>query len=226
MSAVNQVLGESYNSFSGVDIKAVFNNVAIGNLQAISYSINREKAPVYTMGKADPRGFARGKRSIAGTMIFIVFDRGPLIGTFGAFATNPANRLNFSADKEELQAFPGANVTADINQGIAQSREALAILRQESNITRVGGDQAITAPWYADQIPPFDVTLAAANEYGALAVARILQIEILNEGMGVSIDDIQTENQMTYVARQVVNFQNIPNPNMDKVGTPVEVLPS
>lgn len=219
-------IGQSYNSFSGIDIKAVFNNVVIGELQAISYSITREKAPIYTMGKADPRAFARGKRGIAGTLIFIVFDRGALIGTFGAFANVDSNKLNFSADKEELKAFPGANQTPNINEGIAQSRESLASLRTESNIQNVGGDQAITSPWYADQIPPFDVTLAAANEYGALAVMRIFQLEILNEGYGVSIDDIVSEQQMTYVARQVINWQNITNPNLGAVGTPVEVAPA
>ena len=220
-------IGQSYNSFSGIDIKAVFNNVVIGELQAISYSITREKAPIYTMGKADPRAFARGKRGIAGTLIFIVFDRGSLIGTFGAFALSDNDKLNFSADKEELKAFPGANVTPNINQGIAQSRESLATLRDKNgSLKNVGGDQAITAPWYADQVPPFDVTLAAANEYGALAVLRIFQLEILNEGYGVSIDDIVSEQQMTYVARQVINWQNIPNPNISAVGTGEEIAAS
>lgn len=36
----------SHNSFSGVDIKATFANMAMGELQAISYSITREKAPI------------------------------------------------------------------------------------------------------------------------------------------------------------------------------------
>lgn len=219
MANANAAIGQSYNSFSGIDIKAVFNNVVLGELQAISYSITREKAPIYTMGKADPRSFARGKRGIAGTLIFIVFDRGALIGTFGAFQSNTAQHLRFSADKEELKAFPGADVTPNINQGIAQSRDALATLRTESNLQNVGGDQAITAPWYSDQIPPFDITLAAANEYGALAVMRIFQAEILNEGYGVSIDDIVSEQQSTYVARQIINWQNVPNARLDAVGT-------
>lgn len=225
MATSTKAIGQSYNSFSGVDIKAVFNNVAIGELQAISYSITREKAPIYTMGSADPRSFSRGKRGIAGTLIFVVFDRGALIGTFGAFALNPANKLNFSADKEELRAV-GTDVTANIAQGIAESRALLEAARNESSIQNVGGDQAITAPWYADQIPPFDVTLAAANEYGALAVMRIYQLEILNEGYGVSIDDIVSEQQMTYVARSVVPWQNIDNPNIDAIGTAIEVEPA
>ena len=36
----------SHNSFSGVDIKATFGGVVVAELQAISYSITREKAPI------------------------------------------------------------------------------------------------------------------------------------------------------------------------------------
>jgi hypothetical protein len=154
-----------------------------------------------------------------------VFDRGALVGTFGAFSENVGDRLNFSADKEELRAVQAGN-TPNIQQGLQESRELLEASRTESNLLNVGGDQAITAPWYADQIPPFDVTLAAANEYGALAVMRIFQVEVLNEGYGVSIDDIVSEQQLTYVARQVINWQSIDNPNIDKIGTPVTVDPA
>jgi hypothetical protein len=34
---------KSYNSFSGVDIKGVFGNMVVAELQAISYAITREK---------------------------------------------------------------------------------------------------------------------------------------------------------------------------------------
>ena len=78
----------SYNSFSGVDIKAVFGSVTLAELQAISYSVTREKAPLYTMGSADPRSFSRGKRGIAGTLIFLVFDSHALLGTFGQIAAD------------------------------------------------------------------------------------------------------------------------------------------
>ena len=74
---------KGYNSFSGVDIKAVFGNMVIGELQAISYSVSREKAPLYTMGSADCRAYSRGKRGIAGTLIFLMFDRHAFLGHFG-----------------------------------------------------------------------------------------------------------------------------------------------
>ena len=73
---------KTFNSFSGVDITPIFQGKAIGEIQAISYSVNREKAPVYTMGKASPRSFARGKRGIAGSLIFIVFDQHALLERF------------------------------------------------------------------------------------------------------------------------------------------------
>jgi hypothetical protein len=49
--------------------------------------------------------------------------------------------------------------------------------------------QEVVAPWYSDQILPFDVTITGASEYGAMCAAKIFGIEILNEGWGSSIDD-------------------------------------
>jgi hypothetical protein len=68
-------------------------------------------------------------------------------------------------------------------------------------IDNVGSMNELATPWYSDQILPFDVTLAGANEYGAMAAAKIFGLEILNEGTGHSIDDAVTEMQATFVAR-------------------------
>lgn len=58
----------------------------------------------------------------------------------------------------------------------------------------------IAVPWYTDQVLPFDITLAGANEYGAAASAKLFGVEILNEGFGTSIDDTVLEMQATTVA--------------------------
>ena len=57
----------------------------------------------------------------------------------------------------------------------------------------IQGFKEPATPWYSDQILPFDITLAAANEYGAAASAKLFGIEILNEGYGMSIDDSVAE---------------------------------
>lgn len=56
---------------------------------------------------------------------------------------------------------------------------------------------------YADMIPPFDVTLTFANEYGQAAFQKIYDIDILDEQSGVSVDSIVMERAMSYVARRI-----------------------
>ena len=80
--ALTEEYTKTYTSFSGCDITAAFNGKVIGELQGITYSVSREKAPIYTMGSAEPRSFSRGKRGIAGTLVFTVFDRDALIEEF------------------------------------------------------------------------------------------------------------------------------------------------
>lgn len=65
--------------FSGADIKAVISTGdklwVLGELQTISYSIHREKPSVMLLGRVSPAGFTRGARTIAGSMIFTVFNQ-------------------------------------------------------------------------------------------------------------------------------------------------------
>ena len=101
MAPVASPFSRSYNSFSGVDIKGVFASKVIAELQAISYSVTREKAPIYTMGSADPRSFSRGKRGIAGTLVFVVFDRHVLLSLLGGYSNDGG--LKFQSDKDDIR---------------------------------------------------------------------------------------------------------------------------
>jgi hypothetical protein len=168
---------KTFNSFSGIDITAVFNGSSIGTLQAISYSINREKAAIYTMGRANPRAFSRGKRMIAGSLVFILFDTNPMISHFSG--------ARFLGDVDEnLQGFGTGAGDAAVADGANGFQETQIAMRAS----------------YVDQIPPFDVVLAAANEYGERASMKIVGVELMNENSGFSIDDIVVEQQYTYIA--------------------------
>jgi hypothetical protein len=63
-----------------------------------------------------------------------------------------------------------------------------------------------------DQILPFDVTLAGTNEIGAATCMRIYGVEILNEGMGISIDDTVLEQQASFVARGLEPWHAVVSP--------------
>ena len=189
----------SYTSFGGVDIRAIFNNVPIGTLQGISWSITREKVPLYTLGEPDPRSFSRGKRGIAGSLIFLQFDRHALLGEM---LKGEGGR--FWSDKDSLR--PSENGLGVVAGQNSRNSAANPIFSQESdfgNVLDPNDDQEFVPAWLADQLWPFDVTLVGANEYGARTSMRILGLEILNEGSGVSIDDMVLEQQMTYAARQI-----------------------
>lgn len=68
------------NSFSGCDMRAIVHSdgqspVTFGNLSTLTYSIHRERFPVRGCGSTYPRGFTAGPRTLAGTMVFTIFDR-------------------------------------------------------------------------------------------------------------------------------------------------------
>lgn len=73
------------SSYSGCDIIPVaygrnettgeYELFVLGNIQTITYSIHRNKGGVFTLGRSNVKGVTRGNRTIAGSLIFTVFDR-------------------------------------------------------------------------------------------------------------------------------------------------------
>lgn len=180
---------KTYNSFSGVDIHAIFGGSVIGEIQGISFTVSREKAPIYTMGRADPRAFCRGKRGIAGTVIFTVFDRQILLEALREQAI-------FWADTEEVNA---------TNQRRSDGFQIVPQAGRESS-DRLGS--AVPArPWYEDQIPPFSIVLVGINEYGHQMEMQIRGVEILNSGQGISVDDLMIDQQMTFVCTDIIPWR-------------------
>jgi hypothetical protein len=177
----------SFNSFSGADIKAVFGAKEVGNLMAVSYAIQREKAPIYVLGEANPRGFSRGKRGIAGSLIFIQFDTHAILEQFST-----GNLGNFVKKKYEISP-------SDLKQDDA----AIGAITADVNPEALG---AVSRAFYADQIPPFDITVAACNEFGIQARCVIHGCELMNEGWGMGIEDRQADMQTTYLARAVTRW--------------------
>ena len=224
-------LSRTYTSFSGVDIKVVIDGHVAGTMQAVSYAIQREKAPIYVMGRVDPLSFSRGKRGIAGTMISIMLDQHMIwrepwasgsnvildndeiipdefsktINATPSGASNPitpSNLGNRITDFAGLGSVAGTGVTPDLDRALG-------------GVNAQGVQGSIASEWgpqranYVDQIAPFDISIVAVNEYGKAAMMRIYGCEILNEGSGFSIDDIVIENQMTYICRTILPWKSM-----------------
>jgi hypothetical protein len=77
----------------------------------------------------------------------------------------------------------------------------------DTQVSDIYGMHELAAPSYSDQVLPFDITLAGTNEYGAMCAAKILGVEILNEGSGISVDDAVSQALATFVARAIEPVQ-------------------
>ena len=70
----------TYNSYAGTDIVAEMvipgeGPMVLGELQTLSYSIHRENTPVRLLSHSNVAGFVKGPRTIAGSLIFTVFEQ-------------------------------------------------------------------------------------------------------------------------------------------------------
>lgn len=204
---MNQSFDYKYNkmSFGGCDITAILGGTIFGQLQAISFNVQREKGPVYVMGSSDPVAFARGKRAIAGSMVFIDIDKSSFLSNFNE---DSVGQSQFFAKKRDIRY--------DFNSANA-GRESFSSMFGQNSASRAGGETNSieslfsgsqgptiqTTAWFMDQIPPFDVFLSADNEAGGGMKKTIAGVEILNEGSGVSIDDLVLESQCTFIAKSM-----------------------
>lgn len=172
--AIKTTFDKTENGFSGIDMIVTFDGLWIGELQGISYSVTREKAPTFTMGSPNPRAFSRGKRGISGALVFAVFDRSAILQEMNKETRHHYHEKNGG----------GANVL-DFTKGDAPK-----------------------APlnMYPDQILPFNIVINGANEYGESTNMEIVGVELMQTGSGMSIDDVQTNEQYSFVAREIKFF--------------------
>lgn len=253
-------------SFSGADLVATFANKVIGELQQISWAVQRDKAPVFTLGSSDPRSISRGKRGIAGSMVFAVFDHDSLVAALQSVWDQIAPKAMFTASANLLKStsedFQNALDMVKWNNKVSESAlaeagqtQGLGTVISVDNGTRAGygfsydrniseysskigaqrmegsdggprviGEDGLVKEWnkggevyvpagfspirgenivYADTLPPFDVTLTFASEYGHTAFQKIYDVDILNESSGASVDTVVMARQVTWIARRL-----------------------
>lgn len=166
MTARPSTYMHTYNTYSGVDIIATMTPtggkpVVIGELQTISYSIHRDKFPVRVLGKINPIGFTTGGRTIAGSLIFTVFDRHIIMRIIDAMNSSMYESLTEN-DREDMK----------MNMKM-------------------------------DELPPIDITIAFKNELGDASNIKLYGITFVDEGQVMSIEDMITEQTMSYMAQDI-----------------------
>lgn len=157
------------------------------------------------MGSAEPRSFSRGKRGCAGTLVFTTFDRDALLKGLKEYA---ANQASFQRIGGELNMHP-ISIDEWDKKMTAMAGLAGDNLASQNAEETTNNIVKIADPHYADEIPPFDITISFANEYGQKAYMVLYGVELLNEGAGFSIDTITAEKACTFVCRRVDSMEPV-----------------
>lgn len=198
MSAITEntsTFTKAYTSFSGADISIYIAGERQYQAQSIAYSITREKAPIYVLGSADPVAFSRGKRGIAGSLIFSSVATDAMGDTL--------DHSRFAAKDTDLAYYMNKK-GANLNNYVSSAGNGVP-----GQVDLTKGNAAYVAPIYYDQLLPFNVVIMGVNEAGQVAQMVIFGLEIITVGSGLSIDDTSNETQMSYVAKSISRWKPI-----------------
>lgn len=61
--------------------------------------------------------------------------------------------------------------------------------------------------WFYDELPPFNITILGANEYGHTLKQVLYNVVLTNWGTTYSVDDLMTEQTYTYIASEATPVQ-------------------
>ena len=157
--ATRETVEGVFSSFTGSDMRMFFSLSETSSLRykllvecsTLTVSVHREKAPVRSVGYIGAKAYARGRRTVAGTMVLIQFTTDVL--------------YRFIQDVWQHDAFSKDDPYVKI-----------------------------------DQLPPFDITILFTNEYGDASYRRLLGVDFLTDGTVYSVNDMLTEQTISYVA--------------------------
>ena len=188
-------------SFSGSDTRvyAYFNKdkiVRLETMHTLSLSVYEAKGRVRSLGFKTVRGFTRAVREIAGTMIMLVTNDHPLADLMKA---NDVYDSNLYGNKSVSSWSFDAETTA---LGAKWKIDPLENFRRNDKMRAPG-----TLPpfnillEYVTEIPMIDENGKPTGEPLHRAAMEIIDVEILGEGIVSSVNDLVTEVQYQFLAR-------------------------
>jgi hypothetical protein len=178
-----------FTTFTGVDMHVSFGPTEVGSVSALSVTVTRDTVPRYISGRVNAAAFAKGRRGIAGTMSWQVFDRDPILRDLYREIANDKTRLSNLWSKLQVNVGNESNLPGTSG----------SVITALNNIKAAAGAQIVE---YIDQLPPVDVTISFVSETtGEVSVARLIGVVFLSAGMAWSMGDVDNEMATTYLAR-------------------------
>ena len=170
------------------------------------------------MGKAEYNFISNYYKSFSGTdtLVFILMPgSNPVVlgsittVSYSAYRTKQPvinlGRTNINGITRGSRIFAGTMIFTLINQ------HWLNELLETDNLKWLAQYQELKA----DELPLFDLMVVSANEYGSYVSMFLYGVDITDEGQVVSVEDLFTENTLSFVARDIETFKagNTTGPN-------------
>lgn len=185
--------------FSGADVAIIFGEQYMGEAMSFTIGVNREAGPLYTMGRKEPIAIPKGKRGIGGSFILAQLGYDALLeywkDIIGGAVDKPIWVRN---DEMVLDSGP---VSREFSSTQTAGLNTASVDTSVNSLTT--SIWTSTAPNYVDQLPPFNATIIGMNEQGQKMGFRVYGISIINEGMALSIEELNMEKRYTFIAQAV-----------------------
>lgn len=162
------------------------------------------------MGKAEYNFISNYYKSFSGTdtLVFILMPgSNPVVlgsittVSYSAYRTKQPvinlGRTNINGVTRGSRIFAGTMIFTLINQ------HWLNELLETDNLKWLNQYQELKA----DELPLFDLMIVSANEYGSYVSMFLYGVDITDEGQVVSVEDLFTENTLSFVARDIETFK-------------------
>lgn len=193
--------------FSGADVAVIFGDEYIGECMSFTLGINREAGPLYVMGRKSPIAIPKGKRGIGGSFVLAQLGYDALLEYVDSVVKD-TNKQNIWVRKDEVVLQMNGS-TSDRSKTPEISNAGLSSTAAGSaNVAKTDLWQS-TKPFYVDQIPPFNITVVGVNEQGDKMGFRVYGVTILNNGLGISVDELNMEQKYTFVATAASRMQKL-----------------
>ena len=225
MANPNSILLNRY-SYSGSDAKvyAYYNRTGkrahLESMHTISWSVFEAKGRVRSLGFKSIRGFTRAVREISGTLIMTIIEDHPLAPLM---VINPNQKSNL---------YGGGAATS-------WSLDAAETMKGSANYESPLGGKSPSYVRVPTTLPPFNIMVLYNTEapdsitntlqniardpkskeavfssmrtaHDSTACVEIVDIEIMGQGMVSSVNDMVTEVQYQFCARDIREFNKIP----------------
>lgn len=195
------------STFAGADVTVIFGDEYIGSCMSFTVGTNREKGPLFVMGQKDAIAFPAGKRGTGGSFVLAQLGYDALMKYASSIFKDPNYRKVWVRKNELLPQIAEGTAFKNMVDGTTTAG-AIGNLTQAQ--ATAGSDlwQQVD-PFYVDQLPPMNVTIVGRNEQGDMMGFRVYGLVVLNEGIAISIDELNIEKRYTFMAKGVSKMMKL-----------------